>query len=72
MQLGSVGKFLMVQLHLWKIGTEVWEEVINLVKVIMEDILKSLPKNTKSQEKKKKLSPHLQNRIAQLIGTYRF
>lgn len=71
MQLGSVGKFLMVQLHLWKIGTEVWEEVINLVKVTMEDILKSLPKNTKSQEKKK-LSPHLQNRIAQLIGTYRF
>lgn len=53
MQLGSVGKFLMVQLHLWKIGTEVWKEVINLVKVTMEDILKSLPKNTKSQEKKK-------------------
>lgn len=51
MQLGSVSKFLMVQLHLWKIGTEVWEEVINLVKVTMEDILKSLPKNTKFQEK---------------------
>lgn len=51
MQLGSVGKFLMVQLHLWKIGTEVWKEVINLVKVTMEDILKSLAKNTKSQEK---------------------
>lgn len=72
MQLGSVGKFLMVQLHLWKIGTEVWEEVINLVKVNDGRHFKESPQKHKIPGKKKKLSPHLQNRIAQLIGTYRF
>lgn len=70
MQLGSIGKFLKVQLHLWKTGTEVWEEVINLVKVTMEDfIFKKVSPKIQNPRKKVIYTLIEQN---SLVGTYRF